>query len=258
MSLVDFEANDDFAWIRINREEKRNAMNQEARDGVRDGLQRARNEFPVVIVTGTGGSFCAGIDLKEVEAQAKEGSTHALEEWREINLAIRDHPAVVIAAVNGIALGGGVTLIGCCDLAIAANEAQMGMPEVGFGMFPNPAGPSTALNLTRKRAAWMVLTAERIGGQQAAAWGLVNESVPLSELEKRVGEVAQRLAQFDPATLTESKRTLDQIPLNVDSWRAAFEAGVETNARIQETTRSTSDALERFARGERNPGQGRS
>lgn len=255
-SLVTYTPDDGFAWIRINREAKRNAMDQAARDALREALLRARGETAVVILTGTGRAFCAGIDLKEVRAQSEHGSDQALVDWRALNLEIREHPAVFIAAVNGIALGGGTTLAGVCDLALAADEAEFGLPEVGFGMYPNPAGPAAQLNLTRKRAAWLVLTAERIDGPTAAAWGLVNESVAGAELETRAAAIARRLGTFDPVTLREAKRALDTIPLAVEDWPAAFAFGSEVNKRIQAESDHANSALDGFRAGRRNPGQG--
>ena len=254
--LVRLEAREGFAWVRINRPDKRNAMNQAARDALRDALTKARGQFPVLALTGTGKSFCGGIDLKEVEAEALQGSQAALSDWRNLNAEIREHPAVFIAAVNGIALGGGVTLTGVCDLAIASEEAEFGLPEVGFGMYPNPAGPAAQLSLPRKRAAWMVLTAERIDAQQAVDWALVNESVPASELEPRVEAIARRMAQFDAAALRECKAVLDEIPMRIGGWREAFEVGVAANTAIKASGDPAAAALARFKRGERNTGQG--
>jgi feruloyl-CoA hydratase/lyase len=243
--LVEFEADRGFAWIRLNREDKRNAMNQRARDELRSALDDAR-AFPAAVITGADRSFCAGVDLQEVREQAAVGSEHALADWSELNLGLREHPAVLIAAVNGIALGGGSTLAGMCDLAIAAHEAEFGLPEIGFGMYPNPAGPVVQMGLTRKRAAWLVLTARRIDGRTAAAWGLVNESVPGDELTAAAAVLARHIAQFDRAALIECKRALDLIPLA--DWRAAFELGVATNARIKRASGAVDDALERFRR----------
>lgn len=255
MALVEFDTDERIIWIRLNREAKRNALNQQARDELRIALEAAR-AFPVAVITGTGGSFCAGADLKEIREQSETGSEQALVDWRELNLSIREHPSIFIAAVNGIALGGGSTLVGMCDLAIAAHEAELGLPEIGFGMYANPAGPATQLTVTRKRAAWLLLTAKRIDGRTAAAWGLVNESVAGHELAAAAADLARHIAQFDPAALTECKRTLDLIPFTAQDWRDAFDIGVATNARIKQTSDAVEVGLERFRRGGRNPGQG--
>jgi enoyl-CoA hydratase/carnithine racemase len=84
---------------------------------------------------------------------------------------IREHPAIFVAAVNGFALGGGATLISMCDLAIAADQAEIGMPEIGFGAYPQYSGPAAQIQLTAKRAAWLVLTAECIDGRTGGGVG---------------------------------------------------------------------------------------
>jgi len=250
------EPNEGFVRLRFNRTKQKNAMNAAMRDSLREVLERARNKFRVIVLTGMDDVFCGGIDLKEVAQQASENRRDALADWRDINAAIREHPSVFIAQVNGIALGGGVTLTGVCDLAIAASDAAFGMPEVGFGMYPNPAGPASQMTLGRKRASWLVLTAERISASTAEAWGLINETVPAGALESRVNEIAARVGSFDAATLTACKRMLDKVPLNVSQWRNAFDAGEQANLEITTTSDEANIGLTRFAKGQRNIGQG--
>jgi len=181
MDTVTLDERHGFARIVINRPAQRNAVNRAARQGLMRRLDEIRDRFSVAVITGEGESFCAGIDLKEEHADRERGVDTARQEWIDTLLAIRAHPAIVIAAVNGYALGGGMSLINVSDLAIAAHEAQLGMPELGFAAYPGMAGPSTQLVLSRKRAAWMVLTARRIDGRTAEAWGLVNASVTVGQ-----------------------------------------------------------------------------
>ena len=256
MRLVTLEARDNFAWIRIERDAKRNALNTQARDELREILEQTANEFSVLAITGQGKSFCAGVDLKEINEHAARGSSAPLEDWRALNLSIRKHPAIFIAAVNGLALGGGATLIGLCDLAIAASDVEIGLPEIGFGMYANPAGPAVQLNLSRKRAAWLLLTANRISGTTAAEWGLVNEAVDAEALEARVSALAKQISRFDKTALAETKQALDKIPLDIASWESAFEFGVGVNQRISQLSDVTATGLENFSAGGRNPGQG--
>lgn len=246
-----------YALIRINRHDKRNAMNEAARKAMLDALETIRGRFKVAVITGSETSFCSGIDLKEAHAAREQNLPQdARYSWAEVNAAIREHPAIFIAAVNGIALGGGTTLINVCDLAIAAEEAQIGMPEMGFATYPGLAGPTTQFSLPRKRAAWMMLTTHRIDGATAERWGLVNQVVPRAELLEAADKVARQVAQFDGTALTESKHALDQIPVVVD-WRAAFDFGQEVIGRIRANTDAASEGLEKFSRGERLAGQGK-
>jgi enoyl-CoA hydratase/carnithine racemase len=256
LRLVVVEDRSVFAVIRINRPEKRNAMSHAARLEMIAALGAVRHH-KVVVLTGTGASFCSGVDLKE--AAAENGTAVAEEraqEWIGVLLAIRRHPAIFIAAVNGFALGGGSTLINVCDLAIAANEAQIGMPEIGFATYPGMAGPAAQIMLPRKRAAWMVLTGQRVDGPTAERWGMVNLSVPLAELEAEAEALARHVAQFDAAALSESKAALDVIPTRINDFAGGFEFGRRVNAAIAARSTGQREGLTRFARGEANPGQG--
>jgi len=255
--LIVTEDRGDYVLMRINRPEKRNAMNRALRIAMLDAMEAIRERFKVIVLTGTDQSFCAGIDLKESKADKEAGrSEDPKSDWNEVNLAIRRHPAIFIAAVNGTALGGGSTLIAVCDLAIAADDVQIGMPEMGFATYPGLAGPATQLTISRKRAAYMILTAERIDGQTAERWGLVNQSVPREELLDAADALARRIAQFDQVALTESKRALDYVPHVVSEWRQAFEYGAKVNAVIRSRTASYREGMARFAAGEKNAGQG--
>ncbi len=251
------EERETHAIFRINRADKRNAMSRDTRRALRDAMESVRGRFKAIVLTGTESSFCAGIDLKESAADREKGiGEDPYSDWNEVNLAIRRHPAIFIAAVNGLALGGGSTLINVCDLAVAAYEAQIGMPEMGFATYPGLAGPAAQIALTRKRAAWMILTTKRIDGRTAEAWGLVNLSVPLADLMEEANTLAAHVAQFDAVALTESKRALDYIPNSISDWRQAFEYGAKVNTLIRSKTNARNANMAKFVRGERNPGQG--
>ncbi len=232
--LVIIEEGEGYATLRINRPAKRNAMNKAARTAMLAALESVRGRFSAVIITGTESSFCSGMDLKEASADREAGiESDPATSWQAVNLAIRAHPAIFIAAVNGIALGGGVTLINMCDLAVASEDAQLGMPEMGFATYPGLAGPSTQYSLGRKRTAWMMFTTNRIDGATAERWGL----------------------GFEPAALSISKSALDRIPNHID-WNGAFQFGVDMNREIAKVTTAASEGLLRFSKGERLIGQG--
>ena len=217
---------DGVALITLNRPAKRNAMNRAARAALIDALDDCRGHAKVIVLTGSGPAFCSGVDLKEVAAAAELSADTAAERrtaWRAVQEEIKKHPAVVIAAVNGTALGGGVTLLNAADLALAAEDAQLGMPEVGFGAYPGLAGPSTQLRTSMKRAAWLVLTAERIDGRTAEAWGLVNRAVPGDRLLDEALALAERLAGFDAVALEWCKKALWEVPARLTDWAAALE-----------------------------------
>src|ERR1700751_3327797 len=257
-SLVTVEQHPGYAVVGLSRPEKKNAVNRAMRRELLNALASLRAACRTIVLTGCGDSFCSGVDLKEARADAAAGTApDPRSDWIEVLIAIREHPAVFIAAVNGPALGGGSTLISVCDLAIAAHEAEIGMPEIGVGAYPQFSGPGAQIQLTAKRAAWLVLTAQRIDGRTAEAWGMVNRSVPLTELMDEADRLATMVCAFDAVALSESKRALDAIPASISGWRPSFEYGLSTNARIRSLSAAQGEGLSRFSAGEKNPGQGR-
>lgn len=260
--LVDDLGGDVFQ-LTLNRPSQRNAMNRAARVALLDALEICRTqEAKVVILTGAPPAFCAGIDLKEATPEASESARDdpvtRRSAWRAVQEEIRSHPAVILSAVNGFALGGGVTLINVSDLAIAANDAPIGMPEVTFGLYPGLAGPSTQLRLGSKRAAWMVLSGQRIDGRTAEDWGLVNRAVPAEDLKAEALAMARVVAQYDAVTLECCKRALWEIPMRLPEWSGALAYGESVRAQIRNRTDAFDQGLQRFAKGDRSVGQGAS
>ena len=232
--------------ITLNRASQRNAMNRAARLGLVAALDNCRDngKTKVVIITGSGSAFCSGVDLKEARQNPAGWSPpDTLENrrslWHGVQDEIRLHPAIVIAAVNGVALGGGVTLVNTCDLAIASETAEFGMPEVSFGAFPGLAGPSTMLRTSMKRAAFMVLTGNRISAQEAQEWGLINLVVSADELQSEAILLARRIATFNAHTLEFSKRALWNVPTHIADYSAALQYGITLNAEIQRKMKSS-------------------
>lgn len=248
---------DGWAQIRIDREAQRNAMNRATRRAMLAAFEDLRQTARAIVLTGTGVSFCAGMDLKEREQDRLAGIEGAGDEWIAVNMAIRAHPSIFIAAVNGLALGGGATLVNVCDLAIASTNASIGCPEMGFSTYPGMAGPAIQLSgVTRKQAAWLVLTTSRIDGATAERWGMVNQCVEPDALLPTAQALAQKIAQFDAVALAESKKALDRIPAIIADWQEAMEHGQMVNLTIRSKTSAQAEGSARFAAGIKNPGQG--
>jgi len=242
-ATVEVERHPGWALLRIARAEKRNAADRATRTALAVALESLR-EVRAIVITGSGSSFCAGLDLKEREAEKAAGMPDtAGEEWMSINTVLREHPAVCIAAVNGLALGAGLTLVNSCDLAIAAASATFGTPEIGFGSYASMAGPTMQRSaLTRKRVAWMLLTAPRVDAVTAERWGLINEVAGDEVLLLRAAALAEQVAAYDAAALAEIKQTLDRLPAQA-GWREAMEYGQTVNAAIRaRRTQSTRSA----------------
>lgn len=254
---------DGVARITLNRPAQRNAMNRAARVALLNALDecgRPGADVKVIVLTGSGPAFCAGVDLKEVAKEKADPDAGDLDSrrssWRAVQEELANHPAVVIAAVNGFALGGGLTLINAADLAVISEDAQLGMPEIGFGLYPALAGPATQLRVSRKRAGWMVLTADRIDGRTAVEWGLANLAVPADQVEAEAMSLARRVAAYDATGLRWSKRALWTVPEHISGWSQALDYGEDIGARIRAEAESTQRGIEAFASGTRNPGQG--
>jgi enoyl-CoA hydratase/carnithine racemase len=177
--LVLLEDCGNYAVVTFNRPEKRNALSSPMVRRFQEILEECRGRHSVIVVTGVGDVFCAGVDLKERNAWVRSGAKirgdSVRNRWYDtIGTIIRNHPAIFIAAVNGLCLGAGMTLINICELAIMAEEAELGIPQVTFGIYPGVAGASTQTRVLRKHAAMPILTGKRFGAERAVAIAAVS------------------------------------------------------------------------------------
>lgn len=252
--LVLIEDHDGYAILTLNRPAKRNAMSREAVRQLRAAIDAVRDK-KAVILTGNGPAFCAGVDLSEQTAGGSSTSpSQETHYWTDVQAAIRSHPAIFIAAVNGYALGGGSTLIHSCDLAIAAESAQIGAPEMGFGGFPSHAGPAAVKRLAPKHAAQVIFLARRVDAQEAKRMAIVNEVVPDDQLIAAASEWAAQLATFNPVALDWGKRTVQAM--EDLSWDDSIAYTEMTSRVIASQTPATREGIEKFLSGHRGVGQG--
>ena len=221
-----FEDHGAYATVTLNRTTLDRATQVELHKAFRESVGR----YSAIILTGAGTTFCTGLDDGEEPEvdHSRQGNT-----WVDTIEAIRKHPSVVIAAVNGEALGDGVSLINACDLAIAAEDAQIGLPDITRSAYPETAGPSTQLRILRKHASWMILTGRPIDARTAAKWGLVNVAVPRARVMEEARAVAENIAKFNPVTVDWTKKALDDIPAHISDWTAALEYGRAVTAVVQ-------------------------
>jgi enoyl-CoA hydratase/carnithine racemase len=230
--LILVEDHGDWALLTINRPEKRNAMSSAAMRKLREAL-KAVYEKKVVVLTGVGPSFCAGVDLTEgrnAPPRTDRAGSGEIGDWSECNEDIRLHPAIFIAAVNGYALGGGGTLIHNCELAVAAESAAIGLPEMGFGAWPGLAGPALINRALPKHAAELIFLAQRADARTALRMGIVNEVVPDDQLLTRAAELAEHIAKFDATALDWGKKAFRAM-VNT-SWEESMELSRYTGAAI--------------------------
>lgn len=254
--LVLVEDRGDYAVLTINRPEKRNAMSSAARRRFRAALAETTGKKAVVL-TGTGPSFCAGVDLVEARNTPPETGrpSQSLQSWTQCQADLRAHPAIFIAAVNGFALGGGSTLINNCELAVAAESATIGTPEIGFGAWPTQAGPAMIKRVLPKHAAQIIFTASRIDAATSFRMGLVNEVVPDGQLLERACEIATHIAGFDAITLDWGKKAYHHLQ-RLD-WDDALDYSTYTSSIVGlERGAAAGAGIDSFAAGHRGSGQG--
>jgi feruloyl-CoA hydratase/lyase len=257
--LVDVDGG--VATITLNRPAKRNAMSPQLHVDVTTALERLRYDAAakVIVITGAGNSFCAGMDLKEFFTELKDDPAEydrifrLATEWR--GRTLRYYPKPTIAKVNGYCFGGAFSIVEGCDLAVAADEATFGLSEVNFGLFPGGSVSKSLANLLRPRDAMLyALTGRPFDGKRATEIGFVNYSVPLAALHDDVRALATELAQKNSEALTATK----------EGYRHSLDMGWEasiayTQAREGLLSKNQNDAFRTtgigdFLKGEYRPG----
>ncbi len=219
------EIKDRVAKVIMNRPEKKNAMNPQL---VRDMAQvlddlRYEDDAAVLVLTGAGDAFCAGMDLKEFFHDLKLKNPKEFDrvfrlqqEWR--GRTLRYYPKPTIAMVNGFCFGGAFPNVEACDLAIAADEATFGLSEINFKLFPGGFVSKSIGNIFRPRDALLyALSGRTFDGKKAAEMGFVNFSVPRAELERETMALAREIAGKDPAALRATK----------DAYRHSLDMGFD-------------------------------
>jgi crotonobetainyl-CoA hydratase len=196
--------------ITLNRPEARNAVNLDLTVGVGEALDLAEADSSiwVVVITGAGDrAFCAGADLKAAAAGELNGGDERMRRWGFAGYVSHAISKPTIAAVNGFALGGGTEIVLASDLAVAADTANFGLPEVKRGIF---AGAGGAFRLPRaipqKVAMEAILTGLPIPAQRALELGLVNRVVPLEGLLDEALKLAEAICENAPLAVQVSKR----------------------------------------------------
>jgi trans-feruloyl-CoA hydratase/vanillin synthase len=212
-STLKVEADAGIVTLTLNRPEKKNAMNPTLHVEMQHALRAlaADRSVRVLVLTGAGDSFCAGMDLKEYFYEVKD-DPHAMEENRQISQEWRDRqlrlfPTPTIAMVNGNCFGGGLSIVAGCDLALAAEDAPFGLSEINFGQLA--AGPVSKYMdelLSDRDALWYIYTGEKFSGTRAAEIGLVNRAVSADDLVEETYALARTIAEKNPMAMRLAKQ----------------------------------------------------
>lgn len=223
------ETRDGALWLTLNRPSALNSLTPEIVQGLEHALALAEHDDAVraVVLTGNGRAFCAGADLKYVRetTAGDEGAVAVfLNSVLSVMSRLEKFPKPVIAAINGMALAGGLELVLCCDLVIAARSARIGDAHANFGLLP---GGGSSVRLPRKigptRAKYLLYTGEFVPAEQLVEAGLVNEVVDDAELLAAAGRLVAKLQAKSPLVLRRMKALVDD----------GLEQPVETALRLE-------------------------
>lgn len=212
-----FDQTDGIATITLNRPEKMNAYTTEMGDEVTHAFREIQRDpqVRVLILTGAGKAFCAGADLEHLKAHeagknVSKGPRLGEEDFlRKLPLEMKDSRLPIIAAMNGHAVGVGMTMVMPCDLRIVAEDAKLGFIFGRLGILPGLGSTHLLPSLVgMARAQELVLTAKKIRGTEAAEIGLVNKAVPKEEVLSEARSLAKEIAELDPNVLAYAKQAL--------------------------------------------------
>ncbi len=210
-TVLKVEKSDGIAVLTLNRPEAMNALSRELREAIARAFSdlQADDDTRVVILTGAGRAFCAGMDLKEAASSSSDEAAFSGE--ADVQGAIRDFDGPVIGAINGHAVTAGFELALACDILIASTEAKFADTHARVGMLP---GWGLSQRLPRligiQRAKELSFTGNYIMAEQAEAWGLVNRVVPPDKLVPTCRALAADIASCDAAVVAQIKQLIDE------------------------------------------------
>jgi crotonobetainyl-CoA hydratase len=219
--------------IHLNRPAALNAVDAHLATAVAAALDDLDSDATVraVVITGVGRAFCAGADLKAT-SRGLDVLVPGHPEWGFVGLTGRILGKPVIAAVNGLALGGGAEIVLACDLAVMSEDAWLGLPEVTRGLFPGGGG---AIRLPRqaplKLAMEKLLTGEPISPQEALAWGLVNAVTSAADVLETAIALAGRIAANSPSGVRTTRDMALLATAHGSEWDRAVWAANEAHNR---------------------------
>ena len=215
---VNVRIHDGIAWAMLNRPDKRNAMSPQLHYDMDDALARLEtdDDARVVVVSGEGGNFSAGQDLKkffremEKNPAERKKAVGAANRWRWERLYGYDKPT--IAMVHGFCVGGAFMQLLACDFAIAAEDATFSLSEVNWGILPGAlVSKAVADAVLPRHALYYACLGEAFDGKEAARIGMINYAVPADKLEAAVTDLAERLMKKSPAVLRATKHAVRQV-----------------------------------------------
>jgi enoyl-CoA hydratase len=207
-----YEKNDSVAFVTLNRPQALNIYNIQMRDDLFEILSAIKDDPEVMVALFRGAgekAFCAGADLSEFLTAPSPTQARKVRFDRDVWGLFLSIPQPLIAAIHGYVLGSGIEIALCCDIRIASEDAQFGLPEVALGIIP-AAGATQTLPRTigRSRALEMLLANRRIDAEEAHRIGLVNEVVARDKLMETAEEMARKIASYNPVAVRNAKQAV--------------------------------------------------
>lgn len=210
---IEIKKEDGILWLRFNRPEALNAINEEFVTELKKAIEIAKldKEIRVMVLTGEGRAFCAGADVKMFSRLSAFKAREVIEELGKALEELEDLSIPVIAAVNGLALGGGCEIAMACDIVIASENAVFGQPEINLGIIPGAGGTQRLARIVGwKKAMELCLTGDRIDAKTAEKLGLVNKVVEHDKLIEEVKKFAEKLKAKSPKALMLVKQAVNR------------------------------------------------
>ncbi|MEM4575460.1 MAG: enoyl-CoA hydratase/isomerase family protein [Archaeoglobaceae archaeon] len=238
---VEIRKEEGILWVKFNRPEALNAINEEVIRGLRKAIKIAREdkEVRVMVLTGEGRAFCAGADVKMFSKMNTYEARRIIEELGKALEELEDLEIPVIAAVNGLALGGGCEIAMACDLIIASEKAVFGQPEINLGIIPGAGGTQRLARIVGwKKAMELCLTGERIDAREAERLGLVNRVVEHDKLMEEAKKFAEKLKTKSPKALMFVKQAVNR------GFKMSLENGIKYERDLFALSFASKDAEE--------------
>jgi len=245
--VVLYSVDESVARIRLNRPEKRNALNDELIAGIKAALAQADQDerVRVVVLSGEGKDFCSGADLSALQRISEGSVSENAADARslvELFVQMRRLRVPIVAAVRGKALAGGCGLASACDLVLASNSARFGYPEVKIGFVPAIVLAILRRNISEKRAFELLTRGEETSAEEARELGLVNQVLSDEKFAEEVEAYVKRFTEVSKSAVSLTKTLLYQVD------GLSFIEAVETGADVNVIARLTEDCQKGIAK----------
>ncbi|HEY2839387.1 MAG TPA: enoyl-CoA hydratase-related protein [Pirellulales bacterium] len=228
-------------WIWLNRPQVKNALTTDVADQIREEIEKAPGEGArVIVLSGKGGAFCSGADLKAAGSKMNEGTSVSIHDilahhYHPLVLAMTGSPLPVIAAVDGASAGIGCDIALAADMRLLSDRAFFSEIFVNIALMPDGGGSFTLSRLVGSgRALEMVMTGCRVPADKAEAWGLANYVYPAAEFEAKVQEFAAALAEKAPLSIAQSKAAI-RANLGATTFKEALAREAVVQQQLAET-----------------------